>query len=132
MAWTTNGDERAKQFKVYRELEAQYEELRSHYRVLSLEMQRKNRLISKLAEELGKAIQAYGPLDMGELEEVAKERARASAATSMPTYSPLPYAATMPVPRSETRAKTTEEVVEKLADSYKASAMKAAAKVATR
>jgi hypothetical protein len=52
MAWKTQGDERIKQYRVYRELEEQYNAALAELQALRIEVLKKNATIRHLAAEL--------------------------------------------------------------------------------
>ncbi len=59
MAWRATGDERAKRFNVYRELEQKYDLVLAENAALRRVIEEKNRSITQLAKELSGAL--YGP-----------------------------------------------------------------------
>ncbi len=56
MTWNASGDDRAKGFKVYKDLQAKYDHLMQEYSALRDTVTDKNRTIARLARELSQAL----------------------------------------------------------------------------
>jgi len=77
MAWNESGEDRAKRFRVYKELLAKYEALRSERDILASVVNRKDELIRQLAAELSQE-RATNPADAPDAPETEPTEEEAS------------------------------------------------------
>lgn len=76
MAWNASGEERVKNYRIYRELEEKYSEALEENRVLRHALSQKDQLIQRLAAEVANVIKPMPILDEEVLADIPRSRMR--------------------------------------------------------
>ncbi len=87
MSWNKSGDERAKSYQVYKDLQSAYDDLEQRYRTLEAKVQAKDEALRQMARELYEALEAPA--------RVLAATVHAPALPAAETATPLPVVPTV-------------------------------------
>ncbi len=90
MAWNKSGDERARSYQVYKDLEKQYLDLQRSYEALEAKLAAKDETLMRLSRELYQALEGSMQTEASNRPGLAKTHAQGNQeqATPLPVHKP--------------------------------------------